>query len=120
MVKVPFAALFRVAVAMPLPLVVVTPDSVPPVVVKTTEVPVATGVPLDFRTVALTVTGVLMRVEAGVADTVKDAGAFGSDDEPPPPPHPSTVMTIRDKKRLNSFLTFMATSLSIPTGLNID
>jgi hypothetical protein len=63
-----------------------------------------------------------MSVDAGVADSVREAGAFGSDDEPPPPPppHPTTVMTTRDMNRPNRFLRFIAASLSVTAGSDIE
>jgi hypothetical protein len=112
-VNVPLTALVRFAVALPLAFVVVTAERVPPVVEKLTTVPVATGEPLDLRTVAVMVTGGSLTSRDGADDeTVRVAGALGSagttgTPPPPPPPHPRTASVNSDKKRLDRFLTFM-------------
>ena len=112
-IKSPFVALVRVAVALPLAFVVVTAERVPPEVVKFTTVPVATGEPLDLRTVAVIVTGGSFTSRDWAEDeTVRAAGALGSAGitgvpPPPPPPHPRTTSVNTDKNRLDRFLTFM-------------
>jgi hypothetical protein len=111
-VKSPFVALVRVTVALPLAFVVVTAERVPPVVVKVTTVPVATGEPLDLRTLAVIVTGGSLTSRDGTEDeTVRAAGALGSVGitavPPPPPPQPTTTSINSDKNRLDRFLTFM-------------
>jgi hypothetical protein len=92
---------------------VVTAERVPPVVVKVTTVPVATGEPLDLRTLAVIVTGGSLTSRDGTEDeTVRVAGALGSAGimavpPPPPPPQPKTTSVNSDKNRLDRFLTFM-------------
>jgi hypothetical protein len=112
-VKVPLDGLVKVAVAFPLAFVVVTAERVPPVVVKFTTVPIATGEPLDLRTLAVIVTGGSLTSRDGAEDeTVRAVGALGSAGitavpPPPPPPHPKTTSVNNDKNRLDRFLTFM-------------
>jgi hypothetical protein len=111
-VKVPLDGLVKVADAFPLAFVVVTAKRVPPVVVKLTTVPVATGDPLDLRTLAVIVTGgSLTSRDEAEDEIVSAAGALGSAGTPavppPPPPQPKTTSVNRDKNRLDRFLTFI-------------
>lgn len=119
-VKSPLAALDRVAVATPPALVVVTAESVPPVVAKATAVPVATGEPSALRTVAEIVTGVLTRADAVVEETVSVAGALVSTGiPPPPPPQPAKVNNTRDINRQDRFLALMSFLAFFENVLNL-
>ena len=111
-VNVPAAALVRVAVALPVALVVVTVERIPPVVAKATTVPLATADPSALRTLAVIVNGVLIDEDAAEDVTVRVAGgASGTtgvpSPPPPPPPQPKTTIVSRDNNRLDRFLTFM-------------